>query len=71
MQDRVPIIEVIDDVQADLIRRTPGWQRLEAASEMHQFAMGVVTASVRSRYPDWSETQIKHEVFRRVMGEAI
>ncbi len=69
MNDQSPVIEVIDDVQAEMIRRTPGWKRLEIASDMHRFA--VVTASVQARFPDWTEKQVKEEVFRRVMGGSI
>ena len=71
MNDQAPVIEVIDDVQAAMIRRTPGWQRVQAASDMHRFGVGVVTASVRTRYPEWTESQVKEEVFRRVMGGSV
>jgi len=50
--------------QIAALRAMPGEKRLKLAVQLYWSARNLKTAAVRSRHPDWSETQVKEEVRR-------
>src|SRR4051812_49361538 len=46
-------------VLIDLIRKTPGWRRIQLTDRMSNFARGLSIAGLRKRYPDASEAELR------------
>lgn len=63
-------IEVIDDATAAALRGMSGTESLAAAFEMFDFAVGVLSASVRDQHPEWNPPQVEKEVVRRLHSAA-
>lgn len=61
------IFDELHPQQMAIFRRLSPARRSEMAFEMCDFARGVVTASVRSRYPDMDEASLHQRVRERVM----
>jgi hypothetical protein len=64
-------IEVMDADMAELLRRTPGVQRVQSVFDMHEFSREMLLKSLRSRHPEWSEEQVRAEAIRRLFGVTI
>jgi hypothetical protein len=65
------VIELIDDLQAEILRRKSPDERLRLGCEMWEFARAVVTAAVRERHPDWDEARQLREIIRRLSHGAV
>lgn len=59
-------IEVIDDASAQIYASKSPAERLRIASGMWRSAKKLITASVKSQYPHWSDQEISREVIRRL-----
>ncbi|HEY5922959.1 MAG TPA: hypothetical protein VIV11_14870 [Kofleriaceae bacterium] len=58
-------------VQAAVLRRmTPG-QRVELGIQMSEDAREVVLAGIRSRHPEYDETQARYALFRLLLGDEL
>jgi len=66
---RRPLVEVIDDQMAQILRGKSGAEKLRQVDEMNQAARELIEASVRSIHPDWSDETVRREVARRVAGD--
>lgn len=66
---RQPVIEVMDDHMADVLRSKSGAEKLAIADRMFRAARDLIATSVRSMYPDWSDDQVRAETARRIAGE--
>ena len=56
--------------QADIFRSMTPAQRLEAAFDLHDFAVERLRISLRREHPDHSEREIDLAVARRFLGDA-
>ena len=66
MSRREPVVEIIDPMMVECLRRmTPG-QRLSQASSMWETARIMVRSAVIRQFPDWDEAQIQRETARRM-----
>ena len=65
---RPPVIEVIDDDMAEVLRRMTPAQRLATANGMWIYARRRIFAQLRSEHPQWSEAQLNAETSRRLLG---
>jgi len=63
---RRPVVEVIDETMAQVLRRKSGAERLRIAMGMFRTARTMITQAVRQQHPDWSETRVRDEVNRRL-----
>jgi len=61
-----PIIEVIDDHMARVIRAKTGAQRLQIASGMYASAKQMLLTHLHAEHPDWDQQRISHEAARRL-----
>ena len=66
-----PVVEVMDDQMAEIIRHKTGMERLKIASDMYSSARRMLMAHLRSEHPDWDERQIVREAARRMSHGAI
>ena len=64
-------IEVIDDDSARIYASKSPAERLKIASGMWRSAKKILTLSIKSQYPHWSEQEISHEVIRRLSHGAL
>ena len=66
MSRREPVVEIIDPMMVECLRRmTPG-QRLAQASSMWETARIMVRSAVIRQFPDWDDAQIQRETARRM-----
>jgi len=65
---REPVVELLDPLVADSLRRMTPAQRLNRAFEMWDFAIEMLTSVLKQEHPDWTPEQIQRERFRRIRG---
>ena len=63
-------IEVINDQMAEILRAKTPVEKVAMICAANRTARFLATAGVRHQHPDWTETQIKSEVIKRVCGGA-
>jgi hypothetical protein len=68
---RPPVIEVIDDEMARVIRAKTGAERLRIASDMYSSVRRMLLSHLRSEHPDWAEDRIVKEAARRLSHGAV
>jgi hypothetical protein len=61
-----PVVEVVDERMASVLRLKTPAQRLEMAFAMWRSAREMLTAMLQRIHPDWSEEDVAHEVARRL-----
>ena len=66
MSPRPPVVEVIDDAMADVLRSKTEIERLKIAGRMWYSARAILRAAIRTEYPDWDEHRINREIARRI-----
>lgn len=64
-----PVIEIVDPVMAEILRRKTERERLEIAWDMWESARFMLSNILRSEHPDWSEEEVNREVARRMSCE--
>lgn len=70
MSRREPVVEIIEPMMVEFLKRmTPG-QRLEQALAMWETARIMVRSAVIRQFPDWDEAQIQRETARRISDGA-
>jgi hypothetical protein len=60
--------EVVDDDMAEVLRRKTPAERLASAHAMWRYAHVRLNALLGRQHPDWTQTQIKAEIRRRMLG---
>jgi hypothetical protein len=53
-----------DEIQRSIQRRMTGAERLRLACEMSDIAHDLCRARIRQQHPDWSDTEVTHEMVR-------
>lgn len=66
MKSREPVVEIIDPMMVDIYRRMSPAEKLSQAFDMWDFAISLMTASIRRDRPGWSVTEIQREILRRL-----
>ncbi len=61
-----PVIEVMDEEMARVIRPLSGAQRLRIASDMYASARRMLICHLRSEHPDWDEERVLRETAHRL-----
>jgi hypothetical protein len=67
----LPVIEVIDDPMAEVVRSKSGAERLRIASGMYASARRMLSCHLRAEHPNWDERRIQQEAARRLSHGAI
>jgi Rv0078B-related antitoxin len=65
-EPRRPVIEVMDDDMARVIRAKSGAERLAIASGLYASARRMLMSYLRSKNPDWDESRVVREAARRM-----
>jgi hypothetical protein len=68
MPVRTPVIEVIDDDMAEIMRQKTPAQSLAIANSMWRHARESLIARLRREHPDWTPNRLRAEVQRYLIG---
>lgn len=63
--------ESVTDEMARVLREKSGAQRLAMTHRMWRFAYQIATRSVRGQHPDWTDSEVRKEVARRMSHGAV
>jgi hypothetical protein len=66
MDRRIRNIEIVDDQMANLLRSKTEGERFAMIDKFWRFARQMVHGMVVHEHPDWSESQVRREVARRM-----
>ena len=66
---RTPVVEVIDEQMASILRRQSGAEKLQRVDDMNNSARELIEASVRRMHPDFTDQDVSQEVARRIAGD--
>ena len=66
MTPRQPVVEIIDEMMVDLLRRKTPAERLNIASGMWESARVMIRGVLRQEHPEWSDEMIVQEIARRI-----
>ncbi len=70
MKTREPVVEVMDDMVAEIMRQKTPIERLEIAMGLWETARVLIWGAVETEHSEWSEEQVKKEVARRISNGA-
>lgn len=71
MKTREPVVEVMDDMVADIMRQKTLQQRLRIVFGMCRSARVLIRGAVTQEHPEWSIDKINHEIARRISHGAV
>lgn len=61
-----PVIEVIDDDMAAVLRGKTGAQRLAIVDALHRTARRLIETNIRSVHPGWNDQKVNRAVAERI-----
>jgi hypothetical protein len=71
MTNRSPVLEVLDPVTVEILRKMTPEQRLKQAFAMWETAKTLTRGVLRQEHPDWTEERVQRELARRPSRGAI
>jgi hypothetical protein len=66
MNNRQPVVEVMDEMMVDVLREKTEAERLKIAFGMWETARVMIGGVLRQEHPEWSEDAINQEIARRI-----
>jgi hypothetical protein len=66
MHPRRPVVEMMDEATAEIMRQKTPAERLKIAFDMWDFAFDMIHANLRREHPDWSAEEVQRETARRI-----
>ncbi|MEI6535515.1 MAG: hypothetical protein WCN98_09265 [Verrucomicrobiaceae bacterium] len=66
MNARNPVVEVMDDAMADILRQKTEAERLRIAGRMWKSARVILRGAIQTEYPEWNVEQVNREIARRI-----
>jgi hypothetical protein len=69
MSSREPVVEVMDPMVVEIMRKKTPTERLAIAFGMWDSAAEMIQANLRREHPDWSVNQVQRETARRMRGK--
>ena len=63
---RSPVIEILDDEMAAVLRAKTGAERLQIASGLFAAARRMIASQLAAEHPDWDEARLREETARRL-----
>jgi hypothetical protein len=70
VEDRPFRMEVIDDADAEVLRRMNPAARVAMIDVMHQFGRDILRSQIRRLHPEWPDSRCEAEVSRRLLTDA-
>jgi hypothetical protein len=68
---RPPVVELIDPMMVEVIRRKTSAERLAIAFRMWDSARLIVKGGVLNQHPDWDDEAVEREIAWRMSGRRI
>lgn len=66
MNARVPVVEIIDPMVVEILRKKTPVERLAQAFAMWESARIMTLGAIRHQHPEWSEEQVLREAASRL-----
>lgn len=66
MTPRQPVVEIIDEMTVNVLRKKTPAERLEIATGMWDSARVMIRGVLRQEHPEWSDEAIDREIARRI-----
>ncbi len=66
MASRQPVVEIIDQMTVDILRKKTPAERMEIATGMWESARVMLRGAIRQEHPDWSDEAVNQEIARRI-----
>ena len=66
MSTRTPVVEILDPIVVECLKRMTPQERLLQAFRFWETGRAMVWGSVRQQYPEWSDDQVEREAARRL-----
>lgn len=66
MNDRPPVVEVMDEMMVDILRKKTAEERLKIAFGMWESARVIIRGAICQEHPEWNEDAINREIARRL-----
>ena len=66
MASRQPVVEIIDQMTVDILRKKTPAERMEIATGMWESARVMLRGAIRQEHPDWTDEAINQEIARRI-----
>ena len=66
MPPRPPVVEIIDDAMAEVLRGKTEVERLQIAGRMWRSARVMLRAAIRSEHPEWDDWRLNREIACRI-----
>ena len=60
--------EIVDDDMAEVLRQKTPAERLASAHAMWRYARDRLNVLLRRQHPEWTASQLKSEMRRRMLG---
>jgi len=70
MTSKKPVVEVMDDTMADILRQKTEVERLRIAGGMWKSARVILRGAIQTEHPDWNTGQVDREIARRISQRA-
>lgn len=61
----------VDEQYIKMLRKVPGWRKLEMVAEINEAVRALNMAGLRKRYPSDSETQLHRRLAGMLYGEEL
>jgi len=66
-----PVVEVMDDAMADILRQKSEVERLRIAGRMWKSARVILRGAIRTEHPDWDADRVNREIAQRISHGAV
>jgi len=71
LKKRRPVVEVVDNDTARILRAKTGAERLDLVGTLHEMMRNRLLAYLGAKHPEWNEQQIAKEAARRISRGAL
>ncbi|WP_425615321.1 hypothetical protein NA78x_005236 [Anatilimnocola sp. NA78] len=66
---RAPVVEVVDDDMAEVLRAKTEGERVNIALGLWHFARNTLRRRVAAEHPDWTQDQVYREAAKRLLHD--
>lgn len=66
-----PVVEVMEDTMADVLRQKSEVERLRIGFRMWKSARVILRAAIQAEQPDWTAVEVNREIARRISHGAV
>ncbi|MDB5390947.1 MAG: hypothetical protein JWM11_6593 [Planctomycetaceae bacterium] len=71
MNSRRPVVEVMDPMVAEIMRKKTPVERLAIAFNMWNTARVILRGAIKSEHEDWTAEEVNREIAKRISGGVV